>query len=134
MLLPRFPSQPDRLPSNNEGMKIIKFSYPRRGMTGVFNTFRLGSKWAVECPAGTDVELVDARSGKLLKRATVLSVHLGTLEGLAPLHAEWAHNWRDYPETERPALLIASMKKRFFPGRVLDNSPCSVIYLREIQT
>lgn len=110
----------------------IKFSYPRRGLEGLFNTIRLGSKWLQQCPPGTEVELVDARTGKLLKRARVLGVITGALNALAPAHARWAHNWKDSPEAERSDLLIASMKRRYPPGRVTDTSVCSVIYLKEI--
>lgn len=64
-------------------------------------------------------------------RATVSAVFVGSLTEMAALHAHQAHNWKDSPETDRPALLIASMMKRYPPGRVLQNSICSVIILKE---
>lgn len=109
----------------------IAFSYPRRGLEGQFNTFRLGASWATKVTPGSLVELVDARSKKVLKRATVKSVYVGVLIDMAQLHAHQAHNWKSYPEAERAQLLIASMKKRYPPGRVRDDSTVSVIYLEE---
>ena len=111
----------------------IKFSYPRRGLSGVVNTIRPGAKWADRCPVGTEVELVDSRTGKLLKRAEVMGVFTGTLETLAHVHAKWAHNWKEHPEDERPGLLVASLKKRYPPGRILDTTFCAAIYLREVR-
>lgn len=112
-------------------MTQISFSYPRRGLSGNFNTFRLGLSWVEKCPRGAVVELVDARSKRLLLQATVLRVFTGPLIELAPVHARWAHNWKDHPEDQRAELLIASMMKRYPPGRVQHSSICSVIYLRE---
>lgn len=112
-------------------MTQISFSYPRRGLTGNFNTFRLGLSWVEKCPKGSVVELIDARSKRVLLHATVLRVFTGPLNLLAPVHARWAHNWKDHPKDQRSALLIASMMKRYPPGRVSETSICSVIYLRE---
>lgn len=110
---------------------ILKFSYPRRGLSGQFNSFRLGARAAERFAPGTEVELVDSRSEKLLLRAVVTAVHVGVLTEMAQLHAHQAHNWKDHPTLEQPALLIASMKRRYPPNRVRDTSICSVIYLNE---
>ena len=110
----------------------IAFSYPRRGLEGTFNTFRLGASWADKLQPGTEVELVDSRSKKLLKRATVISVVTGQLEQMAGLHAHQAHNWKNHPADERPGLLTASMIKRYPPGRVRSDSVVSVIYMEEL--
>lgn len=110
----------------------LAFGYPRRGLSGEFATFRLGAKAAENNPVNTVVELVDSRSKKLLARATVTAVHTGTLNDVALLHAGAAHNWKEHSQAERPALLVASIKKRFPPGRVRDDSICTVIYLKEI--
>jgi hypothetical protein len=110
-------------------MKQIAFGYPRRGLDGLFNTFRLGKGLASLTP-GEEVELVDSRSLKVLKRATVVSVHTGPLSQMAPLHARDAHNWKEHPFQERPALLVASLSKRYPPGRVQEHSPVTVIYMR----
>lgn len=109
----------------------IPFSYPRRGLDGQFATFRLGAKWATKVTPGDVVELVDSRSHKLLKLATVVSVTTGQLDQMAKLHAHCAHNWKAHPEDERPGLLIASMKRRYPPGRVLETSMVSVIFMKE---
>lgn len=109
----------------------IKFSYPRRGLTGDFNTFRLGRKLGQTLVPGEVVELVDSRTAKLLKRAIVTAVHTGQLDQMAQLHAGQAHNWKEHPEAERPALLVASMKRRYPPGRCVDTSIVSVIYMKE---
>lgn len=109
----------------------IAFGYPRRGLSGEFATFRLGRLAAEKYPPGARVELVDSRSKKTLKRATVTAVFTGVLTEMAARHAHQAHNWKEHPDAERPGLLIASMKKRYPPNRVLDTSICSVIYLKE---
>lgn len=111
--------------------KQIAFSYPRRGLEGQFNTFRLGASWATKVAPGDLVELVDSRSKKLLKLATVVSVTTGQLDQMAKLHAHSAHNWKNHPEAERPGLLVASLTKRYPPGRVSESSVVSVIYLQE---
>jgi hypothetical protein len=116
-------------------LNTMRFSYPRRGLTGEFCTFRLGRVAAEKYPPGSTVELVDSRSAKRLLLATVTEVHVGTLTDVAARHAHQAHNWKEHPEAERAALLIASMMKRykhFGPARCSENSICSVIYLREI--
>lgn len=109
----------------------IAFGYPRRGLAGQFATFRLGTNWATRVAPGEMVELVDSRSKKLLKRATVVSVTTGQLDQMAQQHAHAAHNWKDHPDADRPGLLIASMKKRYPPNRVRDHSMVSVLYLQE---
>jgi hypothetical protein len=111
--------------------KQIAFGYPRRGLEGQFATFRLGANWATRVAPGEVVELVDARSKRLLKRATVVSVHTGLIGDMALQHSHAAHNWKNHPEAERPALLIASMTKRYPPGRVKETSMVSVLYLKE---
>lgn len=112
----------------------ICFSYPRRGLFGEFATFRLGPRAAEKYPPGTEVELVDSRSKKLIKRATVTGVHVGELGVMAAQHAHQAHNWKEHPEPQRAELLIASMLKRykhFGPTRCNQNSIVSVIQLKE---
>jgi hypothetical protein len=112
----------------------IAFSYPRRGLTGEFNTFRLGRAALEKYPPGTVVDLIDSRSKKVLKSAAVVSVCVGTLTEMATLHSAQAHNWKDHPQAERAGLLVASMIRRYPPGRAHENSICSVIYLKEIMT
>lgn len=117
-------------------LRQIAFGYPRRGLTGYFNTFRLGVKLAGECPPGAVVELIDARSKKVLGRSTVLHAHTGLLRDLAAAHAHAAHNWKDLSfdsEYERQQALIASMKKRYPPNRVRDDSVCTALYLQRIE-
>lgn len=112
-------------------MTQLKFGYPRRGLEGQFATFRLGARAAEKYSKGTQVELVDSRSAKLLKRATVTEVHVGVLSEMAQQHAHMAHNWKDHPADERAALLTASMKRRYPPNRCTDHSMVSVIYMKE---
>jgi hypothetical protein len=109
-------------------MNIIKFGYPRRGLQGSFNTFRLGTGLANLKP-GAQVELVDARSGKLLKLATVKGTSVGQLDQMAALHAHRAHNGKDHPADQRAELLIASMKRRYPPNRCTETSVVTVIDL-----
>lgn len=109
----------------------LKFSYPRRGLSGRFNTFRLGTA-AARLPVGELVELVDSRTGRVLKRATVQSVSVGQLRDMALLHAHNAHNWKDHPEEQRSDLLMASLKRRYPPNRVVDTSIVTVIELLEV--
>lgn len=109
----------------------LTFSYPRRGLDGHFATFRLGARIAETLRPGTLVDLVDSRTSKVLKRASVTHVYAGTLTEMAQRHSHMAHNWKDHPATERAGLLIASMMKRYPPGRVQDTSQVTVIYLQE---
>ena len=116
-------------------MKTIAFSHPRRGLEGTFATFRLGARWAEKLEAGETVELIDARSKRVLKTATVVSVRTGELAQMALSFGRWAHNWQAHPVGERPALLLASIRHRFKhwgPSRTADTAPCSVIFLKEI--
>ena len=110
----------------------IAFSYPRRGLTGEFNTFRLGARAAEKYPPGTVVELVDSRTKRPLKRATVTCVFVGVLTEMASLHAHQAHNWKEHPAEDQANLLIFSMMKRYPPNRVHHTSVVSVIYLKEL--
>ena len=109
----------------------LAFSYPRRGLTGEFATFRLGWAAAEKYLPGSVVDLIDSRSKRVLKSATVVSVHTGVLTEMAQLHSHMAHNWKDSPADQRADLLVASMTRRYPPGRCNQNSICTVIYLRE---
>jgi len=114
--------------------KTIAFSHPRRGLEGTFATFRLGAKWAEKLAKGDTVELIDARTKRALKTATVVGVTTGQLADMASSYGRWAHNWQEHPEVDRPALLLESIRKRFKhwgPKRTADDAPCSVIFLRE---
>jgi len=115
--------------------KTIAFSHPRRGLEGTFATFRLGGKWAEKLNKGDIVSLVDARTKRPLKTATVVSVTTGELATMARSFGRWAHNWQEHPVADRPDLLLASIRKRFKhwgPNRTADSAPCSVIFLKEI--
>jgi hypothetical protein len=108
-------------------MEQLSFGYPRRGLEGHFCTFRLGQAAVKKFAPGDQVELVDARSRKVLKVATVSGVLVGVLSEMAIVHGRWAHNWKEF---DQPAdLLVASMKKRYPPNRVQEHSVCSVIYM-----
>lgn len=112
----------------------ISFSYPRRGLVGEFATFRLGASAAQKYQPGTVVELVDSRSKKLIKRATVTRVCAGALTDMAVLYSHMAHNWKEHPSEERAGLLIASMLRRYKhygPTRCSETAIVSVIFLRE---
>lgn len=109
----------------------LAFSYPRRGLEGRFNTIRLGVGAVEDCRPGKVVELVDARTKKVLGRATVERLHIGHLFEMAHEHIAWAHNFKDVVPRPAPADLIASMKKRYPPGRVNEDSVVTVIYLLE---
>lgn len=111
----------------------LAFSYPRRNLCGEFATFRIGAKAAKTYQVGDVVECVDSASKRVLVRCKVVGVYQGALSSVAGLFAHLAHNWKDYPEHERSALLIASMKKRYPPGVVQDNKTCSVIHLLELK-
>lgn len=110
----------------------LVFGYPRRGLSGEFATFRLGAKASQTFTVGASVDLLASKTKKLIITAQVTAVYFGTLRQMAALHGVAAHNWKDHPADQRSALLIASMKKRYFPGRVQDTSICSAIYLKEI--
>lgn len=113
----------------------LAFGYPRRGLEGIFNTFRPGVAVLQRCQPGRVVELIDPRSKKVLGRAIVLSAHVGLLSEMATQHVVHAHNWKDDPRPnwQRAPDLIASMKKRYPPGRITDSSVVSVIYLQKIE-
>ena len=111
---------------------VIKFSYPRRGLDGHFNTFRLGAKLSQSLAPGDEVDLVDARTAKVLKRATVTSVHTGQLESMAPQHAHLSHNWKNHPEDSRATTLMESFVRRYPPGRARRDSIVTVVYLKEL--
>lgn len=111
----------------------LAFSYPRRNLCGEFATFRIGAKASKTYQVGDVVECVDSVSKRVLVRCKVIGVYQGALSSVALLFAHLAHNWKGYPEDQRSALLIASIKKRYPPGVVQDNKTCSVIHLQEIK-
>lgn len=116
--------------------KVIAFSYPRRGLNGTFNTFRLGNSWATKLTRSEVVDLIDAKTKRVLLRATVIGVFTGPMRELATRHARWAHNWTEHPADQRADLLVASMLRRFAhwgPARCSETAICSTIYLREIE-
>lgn len=112
--------------------KQMKFGYPRRNLKGEFVTFRLGHKAAKDYLIGELVDLIDSATGRVLLRAQVIGKDGGTLQQMATKWAHMAHNWLDHPQEQRASLLVASMKKRYFPGRCTDESHTTVIRIREI--
>ena len=118
-------------------MQQISFGYPRRGLDGHFNTIRLGRSWVEKVKPGDVVELVDARSKRVLKLATVSGVLVGALREMAQVHGAWAHNWKLdtglwLSGNANAKLLIASMCKRYPPNRCTEDSIVSVIYMKVI--
>jgi hypothetical protein len=109
-------------------MEQLSFGYPRRGLEGHFCTFRLGQAAVKKFAPGDQVELVDARSRKVLKVATVSGVLVGVLSEMAIVHGRNAHNWREFEDPS--ALLVASMIRRYPPKRCTETSICSVIYMK----
>lgn len=111
--------------------KQMKFGYPRRNLKGEFVTFRLGHKAGRDYQPGDSVDLIDSRTGKVLLKAQVVATDGGELVNMARKHGHMAHNWLEHPAEQRPDLLMASMKKRYFPGRCKDDSHTTVIHLIE---
>ena len=111
-------------------MFVIEFSPPMVGITGTFNTVRLGLKLSRCLNVGDKVVLIDKRRAETMGAAFVESVHVGRLGDMAQLHAAENHNQRGLDREDAPKRLVANMVKRYGPHICNENKYVTVVYLR----
>lgn len=111
---------------------VIDFAPPMTGLEGSFNTVRLGGTWAKRLSGGERVLLVDKPHSLVIGIAVVEQVVVGKLNEIAPMHAAHNHNQKSLGSEGATERLIAGMKKRYGPHKVLDHSRVTFIYLRVI--
>lgn len=110
-------------------MHIIEFSPPIMGISGTFNTFRLGIRYSKILKVNDTVCLIDKQKLAIMGYAQVKEVLVGRLDDMAKLHASKNHNQVLNEPMFAPDLLIEAMMKRYGPHMVSLDKKVTVIYL-----
>ncbi len=108
------------------------------GLTGLFNTFRLGEKWK-DLKELEELQLVTmnnteegAERTPLAWEATVLSIHVGELGDMLRLHAGLNHGCKQAMPADRYIELRRALHDVY--GRMADHDTCVVVYMHRMLT
>lgn len=107
---------------------ILKFS-DTAGLSGEFNTFRLGGAWAKRVSVG-DVVLLQNGQGEAIDYATVCDTHIGSFSDMAHEYGVDNHLAINAEISGTPFDLAQVMTKLYGAHRFSLNSTVSVIELR----
>lgn len=108
----------------------LKFGQPQTVKVGqLFNTYRLGDKWADAVQEGDVVNLANTE-GEVFGTAEVVSVHSGQWEGVKQFASD-NHEVSQFAPAEAAELLYDNLR-RYYPDDVKANSRFAVLYLRRV--
>lgn len=111
--------------NGNETREMVFVGDPAElGLTGHFNTFQVGSKWADLRPENEVSLIVQGHA----RRAGVLAVHAGELGDMLELHAGAHHGCRQPMPADRKLELQAILSD-VYGRRVQLHERCVVVYL-----
>ena len=118
----------------DSGMPAIEFVGTEEdlGLTGLFNTFRIGTKWAAIETVPGFAELVvteDEECHVLDGFATVLSVHHGTLGEMLDLHVGLDHNTRGQNMAADKRIHLREKLESVYGRKLGDGEKCVVLYM-----
>ncbi len=106
-------------------------------MEGLFNTFRIGNKWADVQPMEIlDINVRDSMDDEPRRPDSnadhavpiVMSVHVGELGDMLQMHVGLNHGVRGQAMPEDKRLELRRILRKAY-GRVLDESKCVVVYI-----
>lgn len=110
---------------------VIGFVPPIVGVDGVFNTFRMGRKFAV-LKEGEEVFLMDSKRQVVFGRAVVLDVSVGPVSALCACFAFENHTELDKQDGEHAERLFRTLQKIYGPHIVQPNRTATCIKLRRL--
>lgn len=113
---------------------VIDFIPPLEGLSGEFNTIRIGVTWARKLKAGDTVFLMDNKERVIFGTAQVTAIHQGTLEEICALHGKNNHTQLaasvEVGTLDVAAAMMGVMKKIYGPHIALPNKKTTAIYLQ----
>lgn len=95
---------------------VIDFAPPLEGMSGEFNTIRLGLTWPKRIKEGDKVFLMDNKERRIFGAAIVTGIHTGTLEEICKHHAQHNHT------------AIANPDLRDSSGKILQDNAATHVF------
>lgn len=109
---------------------VIKFGNPDSVKPGqLFNTYRLGDKWA-DAVQKDDVVTLANTDGQGFGTAEVVSIHSGQWDAVKPFASD-NHEVAHFGPAEAAELLYDNLR-RYYPDDIKDNSRFTVLYLRRV--
>ena len=125
----------DGIPRQMEFVGPVLGSHEK--LSGLFNTFRMGKKWADATPfeyldlVVMETKDKDAKRHTLTGDTVVLAVHQGQLGDMIELHAGLNHGCSQAMPADRKAELLSIMREVYGNGVELHH-PCTVVYVHRI--
>lgn len=111
---------------------LLTFRPPLRGFMADFNTFRLGTAWYYRIGVGVRAALVDTLTCKVFAKAVVTSVEQGPLDQMCREHAHNNHAMLEFEPHEAAARMKKLIRQSYGLIEISDDSPITVIYLRNL--
>lgn len=104
-----------------------------KGLEDVFNTLRLGSRWAKRVREGMVLTLLD-EFDKPFGQAEVLSIYEGDKDQIIKSHAKFNHNLAEdgLDETEAYQIMLKRLARVYGSGYFKKAKTMTAIYLRRI--
>jgi hypothetical protein len=110
---------------------VIGFIPPIVGVNGVFNTFRMGRRYAT-LAEGEEVFLMDEKRKVVFGRATVLDVSVGPVSALCACFAFENHTELDKEDGEHAERLFKLLQRIYGPHIVQPHKTATVVKLRRV--
>jgi len=110
---------------------VIGFIPPVVGVNGVFNTFRMGKRFA-SLAEGDEVFLMDEKRKVVFGRATVLDVSVGPVGALCACFAFENHTELDKNDGESADRLFKLLQRIYGPHIVQPHKTATVVKLRRV--
>lgn len=118
-----------------EFMPVLGFTEGMlKGMSGIWNTFRLGKGWFGRVKPGNRIALGNTDKKEIVSIATVTAVAQGSLKEMLEWHAAENHAVMAAQSTKSPhEYLYDDILKRFYGPTIADlTRPATVIYMQVI--
>lgn len=110
---------------------VIGFIPPIVGVEGIFNTFRMGKRYA-RLASGEEVFLMDEKNKVIFGRAVVLDIAIGPVSLMCSVYAEENHTELGAKDAESSQRLYKLLEKIYGPHIVKPNRTVTVIKLKRV--
>lgn len=101
------------------------------GLTGLFNTFRIGTKWADTVPLEELelIETIDGESRSLDGNTVVLAMDQGDLVDMLDKHVGLNHGVMHLPQAADKRRELRVILNKAYGQRLTDGAKCVVVYM-----
>lgn len=111
---------------------VIDFIPPLEGLSGDFNTIRIGLAWAKRLNVGDKVFILNNKERFVIGEALVTAIHTGTLEELCHLHSAKNHTQLEKVGEDTAKNLLNVVQKIYGPHIATPTKKATVIALRRL--